>query len=95
VSKAPSRFHNGQESIALPVVRTVAPRQLFCADYLKRQIRSAHGVRLTVAIRSPQEERCLQAVDMLSWAVFRQLELGDDAYRAIMQERLMVSNLFS
>jgi hypothetical protein len=65
------------------------------ADYLKRQIRSAHGVRLKVAIRSPQEERCLQAVDMVSWAVFRQLELGDDSYCAIMQERLMVSNLFS
>jgi len=49
-------------------------------DYLCRQIKNNHGSELKVEIKTPAEEKCLQAVDIASWAIFRKYEYGDDSY---------------
>lgn len=49
-------------------------------SYLEGQTRGSHRVDLEVLVKSPHEDKCLQIVDMASWAVFRKLEHGDDSY---------------
>lgn len=40
-------------------------------DYLKNQALDNHGVDSQVEIKTPFEEKSLQAVDFASWAIFR------------------------
>ena len=35
---------------------------------------------ISVEIRTPTEEKCLQIVDCLSWGIYRKYEHGDDSY---------------
>lgn len=49
-------------------------------DYLRRQVKSNHGTEFRVEIKTPAEEKCLQAVDIVSWSIFRKYEYGDDRY---------------
>ncbi len=53
-------------------------------DYLRRQMEENHGLKLRVSIKTPHEEKCLQAVDMVSWAIFRKYEYGDESYAKIL-----------
>ena len=61
-------------------------------DYLRRQAVDNHGVELTVSIKTPSEEKALQAVDFLSWAIFRKYEYGDDDYYKIMKSAIVEEN---
>lgn len=54
------------------------------SNYLEQQVRQNHGLQLRVSIKTPQEEKCLQAVDMVSWAIFRKYEYGDESYSKIL-----------
>ena len=38
------------------------------------------NLNITVEIKTPSEEKCLQLVDFVSWAIFRQHEFGDNRY---------------
>lgn len=58
-------------------------------DYLKRQVKNNHKGTMKVSIRTPHEEKCLQAVDFISWAIFRKLEKGDDAYYNIIKGKII------
>src|SRR3989344_4085279 len=49
-------------------------------NYLNQQIRSNHKVNLEVKIKTPHEEKSLQAVDVASWAIFRKYEYGDSKF---------------
>lgn len=49
-------------------------------DYLLRQVKVNHGAEFKVEIKTPAEEKCLQAVDIASWSIFRKYEYGDDSY---------------
>lgn len=46
-------------------------------DYLKSQAVNSHGIDLRVEIKTPAEEKALQAVDFVSWAIFRKYEQED------------------
>lgn len=48
--------------------------------YLRRQAKDNHGVEFTIEIKTPAEEKCLQAADIASWSIFRKYEYGDDSY---------------
>ncbi|MEK7167860.1 MAG: DUF3800 domain-containing protein [Patescibacteria group bacterium] len=39
----------------------------------------------SVEIKTPYEEKCLQAVDLISWSVFRSYEYSDDRYRNLIE----------
>jgi hypothetical protein len=49
-------------------------------NYLKNQTLDNHKLDIDIAIKTPHEEKGLQAVDVLCWALFRKYEHGDDHY---------------
>jgi len=61
-------------------------------DYLCRQIKSNHGAELKVEIKTPAEEKCLQAVDIASWSIFRKYEYGDDSYYQKLKQIIVEEN---
>ena len=58
-------------------------------NYLSRQIKNNHKGNLKISIKTPAEEKCLQAVDFLSWSFFRKYERSDDSYYNIIKGRVV------
>jgi len=54
-------------------------------SYLSQQVSQNHQAHITVTIKTPAQEKGLQVVDCVSWAIFRGMEHGDDSYRAILK----------
>ena len=50
------------------------------------------GVNLSVKIKTPTEEKCLQVVDACSWAIFRKHEHWDDEYYNILKSKIIEEN---
>lgn len=61
-------------------------------DYLERQAVDNHGIALTVSIKTPSEEKALQAVDFVSWAIFRKYEYGDEEYYNVIKGAIAEEN---
>lgn len=61
-------------------------------EYLERQVTSNHGVNIRVTVKTPSEEKCLQAADMVSWAMFRKYEYGDESYYDIVKPLVIEEN---
>ncbi len=61
-------------------------------DYLSHQVRSNHGIELKIEIKTPAEEKCLQAVDIASWSIFRKYEYGDDSYYQKLKPAIVEEN---
>ncbi|MDO8583424.1 MAG: DUF3800 domain-containing protein [bacterium] len=55
-------------------------------DYLENQLKNKHKALIAVEIRTPSEEKALQAVDFACWAIFRKYEIGDDSYYGIFKK---------
>lgn len=65
-------------------------------DYLQREVNQGKGVKLQVQIKTPAEEKALQVVDFLSWAIFRKYEYGDESYYNLIKSKIAEENvLFS
>lgn len=63
-------------------------------DYLRRQVKSNHGrTEFKVEIKTPAEEKCLQAADIASWAIFRKYEYGDDSYYQMLKPIIAEENI--
>jgi len=61
-------------------------------NYLSKQMKSNYKVRLEIQIKTPAEEKALQAVDFTSWAIFRKYEYGDDTYYNIIKGLIVEEN---
>jgi hypothetical protein len=61
-------------------------------EYLNNQVRNRHGLKINIAIKTPSEEKTLQAVDFASWAIFRKYEKGDDSYYKIIKGKIIEEN---
>jgi len=61
-------------------------------NYLKDKTANTHKVKLRVEIKTPFEEKALQAVDFVSWAIFRKYEYGDEFYYNIMKGKIIEEN---
>ena len=65
-------------------------------NYLSQSAKNNHKVNLTVEIRTPFEEKCLQAVDFASWSIFRKYQYGDENYYNFIKQKIAEeSPLFS
>lgn len=62
--------------------------QNFC-DYLSNQVNGNHKVSISVEIKTPQERKCLQVVDCVSWALFRKREHGDESYANLIKSKVI------
>ena len=58
-------------------------------DYLMRQVKNNHKGIIKISVKTPAEEKCLQAVDFLSWSFFRKYEKGDDSYYNIFKNKIV------
>lgn len=61
-------------------------------DYLSRQVKNKHNVAIKITIRTPAEEKLLQAVDFLSWSFFRKYEKDDTSYYKIYRKIISEEN---
>jgi len=61
-------------------------------EYLKNQIKENHKTNITIEIKTPYEEKCLQAVDFLSWSIFRKYQQEDDSYYKIISSKIFEEN---
>lgn len=62
------------------------------ARYLTSQVRTNHRFDITVDIQPPHAKRALQVADMLSWAMFRKYEHGDESYFNLFKEKIQEEN---
>lgn len=60
--------------------------------YLKSQVKNNHKLDMDIEIKSPTQEKSLQVVDMLSWAIFRKYEHGDDSYYNLIKSEIVEEN---
>ncbi len=63
----------------------------FCS-YIKNQTKNAHSLDFNIKIKTPAEEKSLQAIDFVSWAIFRKYEYGDDFYYNLIKIRVIEEN---
>lgn len=60
--------------------------------YLKSQVKDNHKLDIEIEIKSPTQEKSLQVVDMLSWAIFRKYEHGDESYYNLIKPDIIEEN---
>lgn len=63
------------------------------SSYLQDQTENSHKLDLQIDIKTPAEERSLQAADFASWAIFRKLEYGDDYCYNIIENIIVEENV--
>lgn len=60
--------------------------------YLKSQIQNKHKLNIEIIIKTPDEEKSLQAVDFVSWSIFRKYEYGEGAYYNLIKNKIKEEN---
>lgn len=61
-------------------------------DYIKNIIKNNHKLDIDVQIKTPSEEKSLQAVDFISWSIFRKYEFNDLEYYKIIKKLIVEEN---
>ena len=62
------------------------------SGYLNRKVSNAHNIKFTVEIKTPADEKSLQAVDFASWAIFRKYEFEDEEYYNLIKGKIKEEN---
>ena len=57
--------------------------------YLENQTAQNHRLQLSISIKTPQEEKCLQLADMISWSIFRKCEHADETYYNLIKSKVI------
>jgi hypothetical protein len=60
--------------------------------YLNTQAKFHHKVEIEAVIKTPSEEKSLQVIDFVSWAIFRKYEYGDESYYNIIRSKILEEN---
>ncbi len=58
-------------------------------SYLQQKITDKHKLKLQIEISNPSAEKSLQAVDFISWAIFRKYETGEDTYYNLISSKII------
>jgi len=61
-------------------------------NYLDSQVKNRHKTRIKINIKTPSDEKSLQVVDFVSWAIFRKYEYGDDSYYNLIKNKVVEEN---
>jgi len=62
-------------------------------DYLKSNLIKKGNNHFEIKIKPSHTEKCLQAVDFISWAIFRKYEKNDYEYYEIIKNKVIEENL--
>lgn len=57
--------------------------------YLENQIKNHHQLKISITIKPPHADKCLQAVDFACWAMFRKIEKGDKSYANLIKKKIV------
>jgi hypothetical protein len=58
------------------------------SSYIRDQVKGNHKLKIEIEILNHRELKSLQIVDMLSWAIFRSKEHGDDSYKNVIKGKI-------
>ncbi|HPN54363.1 MAG TPA: DUF3800 domain-containing protein [Candidatus Moranbacteria bacterium] len=58
-------------------------------NYLENQVKNNHKLDICVKIKTPEAEKCLQAVDFICWAIYKKKELGDESYYNLIRQKIV------
>jgi len=61
--------------------------------YLKDNLVRKRNGKINIKIKPSHTEKCLQAVDFISWAIFRKYEKNDYEYYEIIKNKIIEENL--
>lgn len=61
-------------------------------NYLCQSAKNNHKINLKIEIKTPHEEKSLQAVDFVSWAIFRKYQSGDESYYNLIKQKIAEEN---
>ncbi|GBE17093.1 hypothetical protein BMS3Abin15_00929 [bacterium BMS3Abin15] len=61
-------------------------------NYLKDNFNKRGSKKVRIRIRPSHTEKCLQAVDFISWAIFRKYEQGDYKYYNLIKKKIIEEN---
>jgi hypothetical protein len=61
-------------------------------SYLCEQVKNNHNKGIKILIKTPYEEKGLQAVDFVSWAIFRKYENNDKDYYNLIKKKIKEEN---
>ena len=57
--------------------------------YLNNQVKNRHEIDMEVLIKTPSEEKSLQVVDFVCWAIFRKYGKGDSSYYNLIKSKIV------
>ncbi len=60
--------------------------------YLNEQIQNRHKIKIEILIKSPHEEKVLQTVDFVSWAIFQKYERANEKYYNLIKRKIIEEN---
>lgn len=63
-------------------------------SYILGRVRTSHDLGIEVTIKTPSQEKALQAADSVSWAIFRKFQHDDSSYFDLIGEKVEVASLF-
>ena len=88
------RLVAGKDKITIVASRRETNRYLNenFKTYLNNQAKNHHKVEVEAVIKTPFEEKSLQVVDFVSWAIFRKYEYGDESYYNIIRNKIVEEN---
>ena len=58
-------------------------------SYLKNKALNTHRVNLYIEIKTPFEDKALQAADFISWAIFRKYEYKEESYYETIRKKIV------
>ncbi|MFH0906915.1 MAG: DUF3800 domain-containing protein [bacterium] len=61
-------------------------------NYLDSQAKNNYKINIKISIKTPSEEKALQAVDFVSWAIFRKYEFRDNSYYNLIKNKIVEEN---
>lgn len=61
-------------------------------SYLTSQIKNNHKMNIKIEIRTPGQEKALQAVDFASWSIFRKYQHEDSTYYDLIKNIIIEEN---
>ena len=61
-------------------------------NYITNKVLVNHKLNIKIEIRSSHQEKCLQIVDMICWAIFRKYETNDESYYNIIKSKIVEEN---
>lgn len=61
-------------------------------NYLRQGTASWKQNKIDIRLAQSHNEKCLQAIDFISWAIFRKYERGDYDYYNLIQEKIVSEN---